>query len=39
VNNASVEVAWVQLSIICIKVEVHGKGDASTERGSVHDVK
>ena len=42
VRNAWVKVEWVEreeeLSIICIKLVVKGKGrDQSTERGSVHD--
>ena len=41
VRNAEVKVEWVEreeLSIICVKVVVEGKGrDKSTERGSVHD--
>jgi len=35
------KVEWVEreeeLGVICIKVVVKGKGDQSTERGSVHD--
>jgi len=42
VRNARVKVEWVereeQLSVICVKVVVKGKGrDQSAERGSVHD--
>jgi len=42
VRNAWVKVEWVEreeeLSIICVKVVVEGKGrDKSIERGSVHD--
>ena len=42
VRNASVKVEWVEreeeLSIICVKVVVEGKGKyKSTERCSIHD--
>jgi len=44
VRNASVKDGWVkreeELSVICIKVVIKGKGRAeSVERGSVHDEK
>jgi len=41
-SNARVKVGWEkgekELSVVCIKMVVHGNGrDESTERGSVHD--